>query len=167
MALPSTRLANPQCRHPAGASQRPEYGVPAAVSCPRCERICGIREGPRFSGRLGLTSQSIWLSGVLIIGGGTLLSVLGPVLVRRYVALDRLTINNEIAGFKFATVGVLYAVLLAFVIIVVWEKLSDAEVKVVNEAGAAENIYRLSQGLGDVNGGDLRKAVASYLKAAI
>jgi len=27
-----------------------------------------------------------------------------------------LTINNEIAGFKFATVGVLYAVLLAFVI---------------------------------------------------
>jgi len=114
-----------------------------------------------------LTSQSIWLSGVLIIGGGTLLSMLGPVLVRRYVALDRLTINNEIAGFKFATVGVLYAVLLAFVIIVVWEKYSDAEVKVVNEAGAAENIYRLSQGLGDVNGGDLRRAVASYLKAAI
>ena len=52
--------------------------------------------------------------------------------------------------------GVLYAVLLAFVIIVVWEKLSDAEVKVVNEAGVAENIYRLSQGLGNVNGGDLR-----------
>jgi hypothetical protein len=114
-----------------------------------------------------LTSQSIWLSGTIIIGGGTLLSMLGPALVRRYVALDRLTINNEIAGFKFATVGVLYAVLLAFVIIVVWEKLSDAEVKVVNEAGAAENIYRLSQGLGDVNGGDLRKAVAGYLKAAI
>jgi hypothetical protein len=37
----------------------------------------------------------------------------------------------------------------------------------VNEAGAAENIYRLSQGLGDVNGGDFRKAAASYLKAAI
>jgi hypothetical protein len=87
--------------------------------------------------------------------------MLGPLLVRHYVALDRLTINNEIAGFKFATVGVLYAVLLAFVIIGVWEKLSDAEVKVVNEAGAAENICRLSQGLGDVNGGDLRKTVAA------
>jgi len=71
-----------------------------------------------------LTSQSIWLSGIIIIGGGTLLSMLGPLLVRHYVALDRLTINNEIAGFKFATVGELYAVLLAFVIIVVWEKLS-------------------------------------------
>jgi hypothetical protein len=31
--------------------------------------------------------------------------VLGPAQVRRYGALDRLTINNEIAGFKFATVG--------------------------------------------------------------
>src|SRR5690242_11674233 len=115
---------------------------------------------------LFLTSHSLLLTGVLIIGGGTLLAMLGPLLVRRYVALDRLTINNEIAGFKFATVGVLYAVLLAFVIIVVWEKFSNSEANVVREAGAAENLYRLSQGLGDFSGADLRKAVATYLKAA-
>jgi Protein of unknown function (DUF4239) len=114
-----------------------------------------------------LTNQSLWISGALIIGGGTLLSMLGPVLVRRCVALDRLTINNEIAGFKFATVGVLYAVLLAFVIIVVWEKFSDAEANVVHEAGAAENLYRLSQGLDDFTGADLRKLLATYLKAAM
>jgi hypothetical protein len=113
------------------------------------------------------TGQSLWISGTLIIGGGTLLSTVGPALVRRYVALDRLTINNEIAGFKFATVGVLYAVLLAFVVIVVWEKFSDAEANVVREAGAAENLYRLSLGLGDFSGPDLRKAVATYLKAAM
>jgi hypothetical protein len=114
-----------------------------------------------------LNSQSVWLSGLIIIGGGTLLAMLGPLLVRRFVALDRLTINNEIAGFKFATVGVLYAVLLAFVIIVVWEKFTNAEVTVVHEAGSAENVFRLSQGLGDVTGADLRRAVASYLKAVI
>ena len=113
------------------------------------------------------TGRSLWISGTLIIGGGTLLSTVGPALVRRYVALDRLTINNEIAGFKFATVGVLYAVLLAFVVIVVWEKFSDAEANVVREAGAAENLYRLSLGLGDFSGPDLRKAVATYLKAAM
>jgi Protein of unknown function (DUF4239) len=114
-----------------------------------------------------LTSQPLWISGAIIIGGGTLLAMLGPALVRHYVALERLTINNEIAGFKFATVGVLYAVLLAFVIIVVWEKFTDAEVNVVREAGAAENIYRLSQGLGDINGADLRSAVGVYLKTAM
>ncbi len=116
---------------------------------------------------LFLTSQPLWISGLIIIGGGTLASMLGPALVRRCVALDRLTINNEIAGFKFATVGVLYAVLLAFVIIVVWEKFSEAEANVVREAGAAENLYRLSQGLGDFSGPDLRKAVGTYLKAAM
>ncbi len=61
----------------------------------------------------------------------------------------------------------LYAVLLAFVVIVVWEKFSAAEANVVHEAGAAENLYRLSQGLGDYDGADLRKAVANYLNAAI
>jgi hypothetical protein len=116
---------------------------------------------------LFLTSLPLWISATVIVGGGTLLAALGPTLVRRYVALDRLTINNEIAGFKFATVGVLYAVLLAFVIIVVWEKFSDAEANVVREAGAAGNLYRLSQGLGDYNGPDLRKAVATYVKAAM
>jgi hypothetical protein len=114
-----------------------------------------------------LTSQQLRISGAIIIGGGTLLAMLGPALVRRFVALDRLTINNEIAGFKFATVGVLYAVLLAFVIIVVWERFTEAELDVVHEAGAAENIYRLSQGLGDANGGDLRNVTAAYLRAAI
>src|SRR3974390_2016095 len=101
-----------------------------------------------------LTSLPLWISAEVIVGGGTLLSALGPTLIRRYVALDRLTINNEIAGFKFATVGVLYAVLLAFVIIVVWEKFSDAEANVVREAGAAENLYRLLQGLGDFTGAE-------------
>ena len=50
-----------------------------------------------------LTSQPLWLSGAMIVGLGTLLSMLGPILVRRYVGLKRLKENNEIAGFKFAT----------------------------------------------------------------
>jgi len=116
---------------------------------------------------LFLTSQSPWVSGTILIGLGTLLAMLGPGLVRRYVTLDRLTANNEIAGFKFATVGVLYAVLLAFVIIVVWQKFSDAEVTVAQEAGAAATIYRLSQGMGEKPGADLRGAVSTYLKLTI
>ncbi len=101
-----------------------------------------------------LTSHSLWLSGAIIVGLGTALSMLGPSMVRRYVTLDKLTAHNEIAGFKFATLGVLYAVLLAFAIIVVWEKFSAAEADVVQEAGAAVTVYRLSPGLGDKAGAD-------------
>ncbi len=106
-----------------------------------------------------LTSQSLWLSGAILVGLGTALSMLGPGLVRRHVTLERLTANNEIAGFKYATLGVLYAVVLAFAIIVVWEKFSDAEADVVQEAGAATTIYRLSQGMGEKAGADIRGAV--------
>jgi hypothetical protein len=114
-----------------------------------------------------LTGQPLWLSALILIGLGTALSMLGPRIVRRYVALERLTANNEIAGFKYATLGVLYAVLLAFAIIVVWQKFSDTETGVVQEAGAAATIYRLSQGMGDKAGADIRNAVTQYLEVAI
>ena len=116
---------------------------------------------------LYLTSHSLWLSATVLIGLGTVISMVGPIVVRRYVTLEKLTAHNEIAGFKFATVGVLYAVLLAFAIIVVWEKFSAAETTVVQEAGAAVTVYRLSPGLGDKAGADLRDAVTHYLKVAI
>jgi hypothetical protein len=114
-----------------------------------------------------LTSHSLWLSGFIIIGLGTLLATLGPSVVRHFVSLDRLTTNNEIAGFKFATVGVLYAVLLAFAIIVVWQKYSDAETTVAQEAGAAAAIFQLSGGLGEKPGAALRSALSNYLAHAI
>ncbi|MGB8631558.1 MAG: hypothetical protein WCD69_19610 [Xanthobacteraceae bacterium] len=104
---------------------------------------------------------------MIIVGLGTVLSVLGLVLVRHYVDVRRLTANNEIAGHKFATIGVFYAVLLAFSVILVWQKFADAEADVVREAGAAGNIYRLSQGVTDKAGAALRGALSNYLKAAI
>jgi hypothetical protein len=114
-----------------------------------------------------LTSHSLWLSGFIIVGLGTLLATLGPSVVRHFVALERLTTNNEIAGFKFATVGVLYAVLLAFTIIVVWQKYADAETTVAEEAGAAASIFQLSYGIDEKPGIALRSALSNYLTHAI
>jgi hypothetical protein len=114
-----------------------------------------------------LTGLPLWLSGMLIVGVPTLLAMLGPIIVRRYVTLETLTKNNEVAGFKFAVVGVLYAVLIAFAIIVVWERFSDAENNVAKEAGAAATIYRLSQGINGQPGIALRGALTNYLRAAI
>jgi hypothetical protein len=113
-----------------------------------------------------LTTQPLWLTGILF--GLIILSAMaGPVMVRRCVSLEKLRTNNEVAGFKFATVGVLYAVLLAFAVVVVWEKFSLAEADVAQEAGAAATIYSLSEGIGSDPGAALRGAVTNYLEAAI
>ena len=114
-----------------------------------------------------LTTLPLWVSGALLVGVPTLLAMAGPIVVRRYVSLDRLTTNNEVAGFKFATFGVLYAVLLAFAVIVVWEKFSDAESDVSREAGAAATIYRLVGGIDGELGPTLRNGLTAYLQSAM
>lgn len=113
-----------------------------------------------------LTSQPLWISGPILVGLPTILAAFGPSLVRRYVALERLSTNNEVAGFKFATIGVLYAVLIAFAIIVVWERYNDAEATVAQEGGAAATIYQLSRGIDEKPGAALRQALTDYLTAA-
>ena len=114
-----------------------------------------------------LTLLPVWLSGLILVGLPTLLAVAGQVLLRRNLGLERLRSNNEVAGFKFAAVGVLYAVLLAFAVIVVWEKFSDAESRVSEEAGAAATIYRLADGIDEQIGAVLRDRLSAYLNAVI
>jgi hypothetical protein len=113
-----------------------------------------------------LANAPVWVSAIVMVVVPTLVAMAGPIVVRKYVGLERLSTNNEVAGFKFATVGVLYAVLLAFVVIVVWEKFSDAEADVSREAGAAATIYRLVGGI-DQGGPALRDGMTAYLNSAI
>jgi hypothetical protein len=114
-----------------------------------------------------LTTAPLWVSITLLVALPTLVAMAGPFVVRRYVSLDTLRTNNEVAGFKFATVGVLYAVLLAFVIIAVWEKFSEAELDVSREAGAAAAIYRLVDGIDGEPGPTLRNGMTAYLESAM
>jgi hypothetical protein len=113
-----------------------------------------------------LTAQPLWLFALLLVVL-TGLSMSGPYLIRRRVALEQLRTNNEVAGFKFATVGVLYAVLLAFAIVVVWQKFDDADNAVAREAGAAATIYRLSYAMGEPSGTALRDRMSDYLQAVV
>ena len=114
-----------------------------------------------------LTLLPVWLSGLILVGVPILLAVGAQVLLRRNLGLERLRSNNEVAGFKFAAVGVLYAVLLAFAVIVVWERFSDAESRVSEEAGAAATIYRLAEGIDEQTGAVLRDRLSTYLNAVI
>jgi hypothetical protein len=114
-----------------------------------------------------LATAPLWLAGLLLVGTSTLIAMIGPVIVRRCMSLDRLRTNNEVAGFKFATIGVLYAVLLAFAVIIVWEKFSDAENNVALEAGAAATIYRLANGMDTEPGTALRNGITTYLREAV
>ncbi len=113
------------------------------------------------------TTMPLWLSALFVVGVPTAIAMFGPYFVRRLVPLETLRTNNEVAGFKFAVVGVLYAVLLAFAVIVVWERLSSSEAQVAGEAGAAATIYRLADAVHGDAGPALRQQLSDYLKDAI
>ena len=115
---------------------------------------------------LFLSRCPLWIAAILVVVLPTIAAMYGPALIRRRVALERLTVNNEIAGFKFATVGVLYAVLVAFAIIMVWERFADAENAVSQEAAAASALYRLASGT-DPDSVALRRTLDNYLALAI
>ena len=104
---------------------------------------------------------------LLVVALPTALAVGGVVVVRRRTRLARLADNNEVAGFKFAVVGVIYAVLLAFAVFVVWEQLTAAESDVVREAGSAVNLYRLAGGMDAETARNVRTLVTRYLETAI
>ena len=116
---------------------------------------------------LFLTTNSIWIAAFILLVPTTIFAMCGPAIVRRYVPLDRLSANNEVAGFKFATVGVIYAVLLAFAILVVWERFNKADSDVANEASAAATVFRLTQGLDADHGAAVRNATTKYLREAV
>lgn len=85
--------------------------------------------------------------GVLIVGASVLLAHMGLVLVRRSVSLERLKSHQEVAGFIFGAVGVIYSVLLAFLVIVVWEQYEEARTNVAEESNKMVDLALLARGL--------------------
>lgn len=79
--------------------------------------------------------------GLTLVLAAVALSIGGLVLVRRYVPHHRLKIHNDVAGPIYATLGVAYGVLLAFIAIVVWQNYDKVRVNVEKEANCVVNLY--------------------------
>jgi hypothetical protein len=94
-----------------------------------------------------LVHLDVWLLGALLVIGLPLVTVAVQALVRR-VAPDIVEgEHNDVAGFLIAVVGVVYAVTLAFMVVVTWEGYRDARATVHQEAGALRSLYRDSRAL--------------------
>lgn len=104
----------------------------------------------------------LWVAGLIILVLSLIYSV-GLMLLTRYLyGVSRLSLNNEVAGFKFAVVGVFYAVTLAFVVIAVWEDYRGTEAAVRDEAKAAVDLHRVSYALPQ-GGKEIREHLVTYV----
>lgn len=109
------------------------------------------------------------------------ISILGPVsvllsvlvaigamaLFQKFVNREDLREAHDVAGFIYAVVGVIYAVVLAFVVIVVWEQFNDADHYTQDEASHIGDLRRLSEAFPDSIQRRIEYSTLRYLHAVV
>jgi hypothetical protein len=100
--------------------------------------------------------------GVLTVCAVMLVAVAGLEAVQRLVPAALRLEHNDVAGFIYAVVGVIYAVLLALVVIAVWEELETAKATVREEANELADVFWLAHRLPEPTGPRLQELARSY-----
>ena len=95
------------------------------------------------------------------------LSVAGLTLVQRLVSPGLRQEHNDVAGFIYAVLGVAYAVLLAFVVIAVWEQYQAARDTTDREANELAEIYWLAYQLPESEGRQVQELAQSYARVVV
>jgi hypothetical protein len=80
--------------------------------------------------------------GSAIVALGIAVAVVGLMLARRFLPLETLASHHDITGAWFQVVGTLYAVLLAFIVITVWQRYEGLTTTVELEAANILELHR-------------------------
>jgi hypothetical protein len=94
-------------------------------------------------------------------------AVVGLILVQRLVPSTLREEHNDVAGFIYAVVGVMYAVLLAFVVIVVWQDYQEAKDTVESEANELAGVYFLADRFPDPERAHIQGLARSYARVVV
>ncbi len=108
-----------------------------------------------------------WAWGLTTCGGVVLLATGGMLLVRRSVRLSALERHREVAGIIYTVLGGLYTVLLAFVVVVVWERHQTAETRVEEEANDLGDLFRDAEAFPDSVRDGLRARIRGYASIVV
>lgn len=87
--------------------------------------------------------------------------------VRRIWPYPAFKENNEIVGFTYAVFGLIYGVLLAFTIIVAWERFSETERNVVHEVTTLSEMWRDSEAFDSATSSNIHKTLVAYTESVI
>jgi hypothetical protein len=104
---------------------------------------------------------------VAVILAAVIAALLGLTIVRRTVPHDRLAQHTDIAGYVYAVIGVIYAVILAQVVIAAWEGYRDARAVAAGEANAVLNLARLAQIWSEDDRLDVEVALSAYAEHVV
>jgi len=105
--------------------------------------------------------------GLLLVAVFVLIAVVGLTLVQRIVPSRLRQQHNDVAGFIYAVLGVIYAVLIALVVIAVWEDYAAARDTVERESSELDDVFRLAHAFPDSEGRQLQELARSYAQVVV
>ena len=113
--------------------------------------------------------QSVsWLTGTLIVVAiFVLFTTSGIFLVRKLVSIKNLKVNHDVAGYVFANLGVIYAVLLGFTVVNVQDRFNKLKDVVEHEAVILDQLYRDVEVFPEKNKNEARDAIEAYILSVI
>ncbi len=86
-----------------------------------------------------------FILGLIVIGGAVAISIIGLLIVRRFVSHSRLKVHHDVADPILGALAAVYAVLIAFVVVTVWQSFDKSNAGVQLEANYLADIYRDSE----------------------
>jgi Protein of unknown function (DUF4239) len=110
--------------------------------------------------------SNIFLS-IAIIIPSVVLSCLGLWAVHRLFPHDIRQKNNEAADFFLSVLGVVYGILLAFVVVVVWQRFETARDIVEKEGNAVASLVHEARALSEPGASRVSEAVRSYVNVVV
>lgn len=111
--------------------------------------------------------MSTVLFGVLTVAGITGLSLVASWYVQPRIYRRRTEEQNDLLGFAFAVVGLMYGILLAFVVFAAWDEYSAAQRTVADEESAIVTLYRQSDTFPPAVGHAMRIRLHRYTAAVV
>ncbi len=115
-------------------------------------------------GFLSLPTFVMCLVAVIVSSG---ISIIALFIVRKNLNWESFQENHEVGGFLFNALGLIYAVLIAFVVFATWEEYEDAKVVCDNEANTLQDLYLNSEGLPEESQPEVREKILEYLRSVI
>jgi hypothetical protein len=111
--------------------------------------------------------MAVILLAVVIIGGFVLFAIGALTITRGLIHNRTASSHNEVMIALFAGASVTYAVLLGFMVVVVWQAYDNAHRVLADEAAGLVTLYRLTYGMDQQEGTKIRKLIRGYTGAVI
>jgi uncharacterized membrane protein YraQ (UPF0718 family) len=106
-------------------------------------------------------------TGLLLLCISMILAAGGLILVQRLVPIAVRRQHNDVAGFIYAVLGVVYAVLLGLMVVAVWEEWNTALRTVDDEASALAEIFWLADRMPESEGHHIQELIRSYARVVV